>query len=325
MSESTPIFSLEGRRIWVAGHRGMVGQALMRRLSAMPVTLVTADRRDVDLRRQAETEAWMAANRPEVVIIAAATVGGILANVSRPAEFLYDNLMIAGNVIESARRIGVVKLLNLGSACIYPRLAPQPIPERSLLTGPLEETNQWYALAKIAAIKLCDSYRLAHGCDFISAMPNNLYGPNDNFDPEGSHVLPALIRRLHEAKERDLAEVTVWGTGRPLREFLHVDDLADALLFLLRHFTGEGPVNIGSGQEVSISDLVRIVANIVGYKGNFVYDTSKPDGTPRKLVDVAKIAAMGWRPRVGLEAGIADTYRWFLANRQVARGIAPRE
>ncbi|MFO1189607.1 MAG: GDP-L-fucose synthase [Alphaproteobacteria bacterium] len=321
MNHAAPIFRLDGRRIWVAGHRGMVGSALMRRLSTLPCTLLTADRHQADLRRQAETEAWMSANRPDVVIVAAATVGGILANMTRPAEFLYDNLMIAANVVEAARRVGVAKLLYLGSTCIYPKLAPQPMAEDSLLTGALEDTNQWYALAKIAGIKLCDSYRRSHGCDFISAMPTNLYGPNDNFDPTGSHVLPALIRRAHEAKEQGLPSLTVWGTGRPLREFLHVDDLADALLFLLGHYADEGHVNVGSGREVSIVDLVKIVCNVVGYKGTLTFDASKPDGTPRKLVDCRKLEALGWRPRIGLDEGIAETYRWVLANRATARGM----
>lgn len=322
MTEGAPKFHLEGRRVWVAGHRGMVGSALVRRLATLPCAVLTADRSAVDLRRQAETEAWVAANRPDVVIVAAATVGGILANMTRPAEFLYDNLMIAANVIEAARKCQVGKLLYLGSTCIYPRLAPQPMPEDALLTGPLEETNQWYALAKIAGIKLCDSYRLAHGCDFISAMPTNLYGPNDNFDPTGSHVLPALIRRAAEAKELGLSELSVWGTGQPLREFLHVDDLADALLFLLGHYSDAGQVNVGSGREVSIVELVEIVCRVVGYKGKLTFDTSKPDGTPRKLVDGRKLAALGWKPRIGLEDGIKETYRWFLANRSNARGVA---
>jgi GDP-L-fucose synthase len=321
MSDQRPLFRLEGLRIWVAGHRGMVGQALLAHLATVPCTVLTVDRRAVDLRRQAETEAWLAAQRPDVVIIAAATVGGILANMTRPAEFLYDNLMIAANVIEGARKIGVAKLLNLGSSCIYPRLAPQPLAEGSLLTGPLEDTNAWYAIAKIAAIKLCDSYRRSHGCDFISAMPTNLYGPNDNFDPLGSHVLPALIRRAHEAKDRGLPSITVWGSGQPLREFLHVEDLADALLFLLGHYSAEGQVNVGSGHEVSISDLTEIVCRVVGYKGALVFDRSKPDGMPRKLLDRRKIEDLGWRPRIGLEEGIERTYRWFLANRATARGM----
>ena len=321
MSDTAPLFRLAGRRVWVAGHRGMVGQALLRRLATLPCTALTVDRSQVDLRRQTETEAWMTASRPEVVIVAAATVGGILANMTRPAEFLYDNLMIAANVIEAARKVGVAKLIYLGSSCIYPRLAPQPMAEDSLLTGPLEETNQWYALAKIAGIKLCDSYRRAHGCDFISAMPTNLYGPNDNFDPTGSHVLPALIRRAVEAKEQGQARLTVWGTGRPLREFLHVDDLADALLFLLEHYSDEGQVNVGSGRELSIAQLVEIVCRVVGYKGALTFDTSKPDGMPRKLVDGRKLAGLGWRPRLGLEEGIAEAHRWFLANRASARGM----
>ncbi len=266
----------------------------------------------MDLRRQAEVEDWLAEMRPDVVIVAAATVGGIHANDTRPAEFLYDNLAIEANLIHGAYRTGVKKLLFLGSTCIYPRMAPQPMKEEYLLTGPLEPTNQWYAIAKIAGIKLCDAYRRQYGCDFISAQPTNLYGPFDNFDLSGGHVLPALMRRVHEAKEAGAGTVEVWGTGTPLREFLHVDDLADALVFLLRHYSAEGHVNIGTGEEVSIRSLAEIIAGVVGFKGRYVFDHEKPDGTPRKLGDVSKINALGWHARIGLREGVAETYRWFL-------------
>jgi GDP-L-fucose synthase len=321
MSEA--VFELAGRRVWVAGHRGMVGAALMRRLAGERCELVTVGRDEVDLRRQAEVEDWMAAARPDVVFLAAATVGGILANDTRPAEFLYDNLAIETNVIEAARRTGVAKLLALGSTCIYPRLAPQPMREDSLLTGPLEPTNQWYALAKIAGIKLCDAYRRQYGCDFISAQPTNLYGPEDNFDLTRSHVLPALMRKLHAAKEAGEETVTLWGSGKPRREFLYVDDLADALVFLMRRYAGEGPVNVGTGEEVTITGLAERIAAVVGWRGRFVYDTTKPDGTPRKLADVGKLDALGWRARTSLDEGLRRTYRWFLdhvADRRVRAG-----
>ena len=307
-----PAFELAGRRVWVAGHGGMVGAALCRRLARERCELLSVGRDRVDLRRQAEVEDWMAAARPAAVFVAAATVGGILANDSRPAEFLYDNLAIETNVIEAARRTGVAKLLILGSTCIYPRLAPQPMREDSLLTGPLEPTNQWYALAKIAGIKLCDAYRRQYGCDFISAQPTNLYGPHDNFDLASSHVLPALMRKMHAAKLAGADTVTLWGSGTPRREFLYVDDLADALVFLMRHYSTEGPINIGTGEELSIRELAERIAAVVGFAGRFAYDTTKPDGTPRKLADVGKLAALGWRARTSLDDGLGLTYRWFL-------------
>jgi len=307
----TAEFSLSRRRVFVAGHGGMVGAAIVRRLADQGCNLLTAGRDRVDLRRQAAVEDWMMRERPEAVFVAAATVGGIMANASRPADFLYDNLAIASNLIDAAYRSGVAKLLFLGSTCIYPRLAPQPMAEDSLLTGPLEPTNQWYAVAKIAGIKLCDAYRRQHGCDFISAQPTNLYGPFDNFDLDGGHVLPALIRRFHEAKAAGASEVAIWGSGRPLREFLYVDDLADALLFLMRRYSEEGPINVGTGEEISIADLARLIADVVGYRGRLKFDQSKPDGTPRKLADCGRIHGLGWRARTPLAEGVVNTYRWY--------------
>ena len=312
-------FDLAGKRVWVAGHRGMVGAALTRRLSSEGCTLLEVGRGEVDLREQAAVRAWMVREKPQAVFVAAATVGGIHANATRPAEFLYDNLMIEANIIHAAHEIGVEKLLFLGSSCIYPKLADQPIAETSLLTGPLEPTNEWYAIAKIAGIKLAQAYRRQHGRHFISAMPTNLYGPNDNFDLTSSHVLPALIRKMHEAKAARAESVTLWGTGTPRREFLHVDDLADALVHLIKTYDGEEHVNVGVGEDVSITELATLCARVVGYEGPFVYDTSKPDGTPRKLLDVSRLAALGWRASIPLEAGIASTYRWFLEH-DSARG-----
>lgn len=303
------IFSLEGKRIWVAGHRGMVGAALMRRLGSENADLLAVGREDVDLRRQAEVEAWMAENKPQVIFVAAATVGGIHANNSLPADFIYDNLMIEANVIHAAHLNGVEKLVLLGSTCIYPKLAPQPIPEEALLTGPLEPTNEWYAVAKIAGIKLAQAYRRQHGSDFIAAQPTNLYGPGDNYDLEASHVLPALMRKAHEAKLAGAHTVTVWGSGKPLREFCHVDDLADALVFLAKHYSGEMHINIGTGQEVSIRELAEMICDAVGFEGKLVFDPTRPDGTPRKLADVTRLTAMGWRARTPLKDGIARTYR----------------
>lgn len=311
---SPVIFPLAGRRVFVAGHRGMVGSALARRLAQAGSRVLTVSRGDVDLRRQADTEAWIEAARPEAVFVAAATVGGILANDTRPAEFLYDNLMIAGNVIEASRRAGVAKLLFLGSSCIYPREAPQPMAEEALLTGPLEPTNQWYAVAKIAGLKLCAAYRRQHGCDFIAAQPTNLYGPGDTYDLQASHVVPALIAKMHRARISGQEEVEVWGTGRPRREFLHVDDLADALVFLMERYSGEQHINIGCGSDVSIAELAALIAEVVGFAGGLRYATDKPDGAPRKLLDVGRLKALGWQPRIGLREGLADAYRWFVAN-----------
>ena len=306
------MYELAGKRVYVAGHKGMVGAAIARRLASEDCEVLTADR-SVDLREQAAVRAWFAANRPDTVVVAAAKVGGILANDSYPAEFLYDNLMIEANLIEAARQSGAEKLLFLGSSCIYPKLAPQPIREDALLTGPLEPTNEWYAIAKIAGIKLCQAYRRQYGCDFISAMPTNLYGPGDNYDLKGSHVLPALIRKAHEAKEAGAASIEIWGSGTPRREFLHVDDLADGCVFLLKHYSGEEHVNLGSGTDLTILELARLVCEAVGFEGEITTDPSKPDGTPRKLMSGDKIAAMGWKPRIALQDGIRHAYREFLA------------
>lgn len=308
------LFDLAGKRVFVAGHRGMVGSAIVRRLAAEGCIVLTASRAELDLKDQAAVRAWFAANQSDAVFLAAAKVGGILANDSYPADFLYDNLMIEANVIEAAHVHEVEKLLFLGSSCIYPKLAPQPIREDALLTGPLEPTNEWYAIAKIAGIKLAQAYRKQHGRDFISAMPTNLYGPGDNFDLQSSHVLPALIRKAHEAKLAGAAEMEIWGTGTPRREFLHVDDLADACVFLMRTYSGESHVNVGFGDDVTISELTQMVAEAVGFRGEIVHDTSKPDGTPRKLMDSGLLMSMGWQPRIGLREGIAATYRWFLEN-----------
>ena len=306
------IFHLSGKRVWVAGHRGLVGSALVRRLAQEDVELLTAGRDRIDLRRQQDVEEWLKNERPDVVFMCAAKVGGIQANTSRPADFIYDNLMIEANIIHAAFLSGVEKLVLLGSTCIYPKLTPQPIPETALLTGPLEPTNEWYAVAKIAGIKLAQAYRRQHGCDFISAQPTNLYGPGDNFDLDTSHVLPALIRKAHEAKCEGAAAMSVWGSGTPLREFLHVDDLADALVFLAKTYSAEGPINVGSGVEISIRDLAQNVQKVVGFQGKLVFDSSRPDGTPRKLADISKLDAMGWRHSIGLESGLASTYDWFV-------------
>ena len=325
MSEPRPIYSLTGKRVLVAGHTGMVGSALLRRLKREDCTLITIPHRELDLRRQTDVETFFTRARPEAVFLAAARVGGILANDRNPATFLYDNLAIATNVIESARRSGVEKLLNLGSTCIYPKFAPQPIPESAILTGALEPTNEWYAVAKIAAIKLCDAYRRQHGCDFISAMPTNLYGPNDNFDLEASHVIPALLAKMVRAKDAGSTEVGLWGTGTPKREFLHADDCADALVHLMRHFSGEGPVNVGTGQELTISELANAIAQIVEYSGRIVFDASRPDGSPRKLSDISKLWGLGWRARIPLAEGLAQTYTWYRENRVSARSAAMSE
>lgn len=307
-------FSLKGKSVWVTGHRGMVGSALVRALSKSgDCRILTAPRQEVDLKDLAAVRRWMAANRPDVVIVAAAKVGGILANDSFPADFLYENLAISTNVIHAAFEGKVEKLLYLGSSCIYPRLAEQPIVEEALLTGPLEPTNEWYAVAKIAGIKMCQAYRKQHGCNFIAAMPTNLYGPNDNFDLASSHVLPALIRKVHSAKVAG-ETVTLWGTGTPRREFLYVDDMAAACLFLLEHYDGFGHINIGSGTDYTISELAGIIGDVVGYGGGFNYDTTKPDGMPRKLMDGAKLAAMGWRAQIDIRDGIARAYDWYLKN-----------
>jgi GDP-L-fucose synthase len=306
-------------RIYVAGHRGLVGGAILRRLQAAGHThVITRSSRELDLRDQVAVRQFFAAARPEYVFLAAAKVGGILANSTYPAQFLYDNLMIAANVIHAAQEHGVTKLLNLGSSCIYPRLAPQPLREEYLLTGPLEETNRAYAVAKIAAIELCDSYRTQYGSDFISGMPTNLYGPGDNFDLQGSHVLPALLRKMVDAREAGAPTVEVWGSGTPLREFLYVDDLADACLFLMEHVSAPGPINIGTGVDLTIRELAQEIADVVGYTGDLAFDASKPDGTPRKLMDVSRLAGLGWTARTSLREGLEKTHAWYLAHREQA-------
>ncbi|MBY5571084.1 GDP-L-fucose synthase [Rhizobium leguminosarum] len=306
------MYDLSNKKIWVAGHRGMVGSALVRRLQTEDCNVITATRREVDLKRQDEVEKFVEATRPDAIILAAAKVGGILANDTLPAEFLYDNLIIEANIFEAAHRNDVGRLLFLGSSCIYPKFAPQPISEDALLTGPLEPTNEWYAVAKIAGIKLAEAYRRQHGRDYISAMPTNLYGPGDNFDLQSSHVLPALIRKAHLAKLDAASEITVWGTGTPRREFLHVDDCADALVFLLKNYSDAQHVNVGSGEDIEIIELTRLVCRVVGYEGRIVHDLSKPDGTPRKLMSNQKLREMGWKPHIPLEDGIRATYAWFL-------------
>ncbi|KAL6973776.1 Germin-like protein subfamily 1 member 20 [Sarracenia purpurea var. burkii] len=302
-------------KIFVAGHRGLVGSAVVRKLRHLGFTnLLLRSHSDLDLTRQSDVDAFFAAEKPQFVILAAAKVGGIHANNTYPADFIAINLQIQINVIDSAYRHGAQKLLFLGSSCIYPKFAPQPIPEDALLTGPLEPTNEWYAVAKISGIKMCQAYRVQYNWDVISAMPTNLYGPNDNFHPQNSHVLPALMRRFHEAKVSGAKEVVVWGTGSPLREFLHVDDLADAVLFLLEKYSGFGHVNVGSGKEVTIKELAELVKEVVGFDGVLVWDNSKPDGTPRKLMDSSKLAGLGWVPKVSLRDGLLHTYKWYLEN-----------
>ena len=301
-------FNLKNKRVWVAGHRGMVGSALVRRLATEQCQVLTVSRSEVDLLRQTEVENWMRKERPQVVFLAAAKVGGIQANNSMPASFLYENMMIEANIIHTAKEVGVEKLIFLGSTCIYPKMAPQPIAEESLLTGPLEPTNEWYAIAKIAGIKLCQSYRRQYGCDFIAAQPTNLYGPGDNYDLNTSHVLPALLRKAIEAKASGAASMTVWGSGTPLREFLHVDDLADATVHLAKHYSGEGHINIGSGEEVSIRELAELICQVVGFEGALEFDATKPDGTPRKLCDVGKLNALGWNGARKLMVGVSAVF-----------------
>ncbi len=311
MAKSEPAYSLAGKRVWVAGHRGLVGSALVKRLDEEQCELVSADRTRLDLRRQADVEDWLSEARPEAIFLAAATVGGIHANDSRPAEFLYDNMMIEANVIHAAQRVGVEKLLFLGSTCIYPKFAPQPIAEGDLLTGPLEPTNQWYALAKIAGIYLCQAYRRQHGCNFISAMPTNLYGPGDFFEAENSHVIPALMGKIHHAVRKNASEVEIWGSGEPYREFLYSEDAADALVFLMQAYSGDTHVNIGTGEELKIIELAQLIADVAGYRGGWRFDRSRQDGTPRKLSDVRLLKALGWTRPTALREGLQTTYDWF--------------
>jgi GDP-L-fucose synthase len=308
-------YSLTGKRVWVAGHRGMVGAAIRRRLAIENCQLLTVARRQVDLKRQKEVEEWMAETRPEAVFVAAATVGGILANSTRPAEFIYDNLAIETNVIHAAWKTGVEKLLFLGSACIYPKNLPQPMKEEALLTGPLEPTNQWYAVAKIAGIKMCEAYRKQYGCDFISAQPTNLYGPGDNFELQSSHVIPALIAKVHQAKQDGAPEYVVWGSGKPRREFLFIDDLADALVTLMKAYSGDLHINVGSGDEINIAELASAVAEVVGYPGKVFFDSEKPEGVMRRFVDISRIRKIGWEPKTSLRDGLAQAYDWYLDNK----------
>jgi GDP-L-fucose synthase len=313
-SMSPVLFDLKGKRVYVAGHRGMVGAALMRRLQREGCELIAAERRVLDLTDAAATERFLARTRPDAVFLAAARVGGIHANSTYPADFIADNLAIALNVIRGSFKAGVGKLLNLGSSCIYPKLASQPMVEEALLTGPLEPTNEWYAVAKIAAIKLCEAFRQQHGTDFVSVMPTNLYGPGDNYHPDNSHVPAALIRRFHEAKLAGAPAVTVWGTGTPRREFLAADDLADACVFVMQHYSDMGFLNVGTGEDVTIAEFARLIGEVVGYQGKIAFDPSRPDGTPRKLLDVRKLKALGWSPKIPLRDGLAAAYADFLAN-----------
>jgi len=307
-----PLFDMAGARVFVAGHRGMVGRALVRRLASEGCDVLTVARDEVDLRNQAQTAAWLTTVRPDAVFLAAAKVGGIVANNSYPADFLLENLQIETNLIESAHRAGVRKLLFLGSSCIYPRLAAQPIVEEALLTGPLEATNEWYAIAKIAGVKLCQAFRRQHGADFVSVMPTNLYGPGDNYHPEHSHAPAGLIRRIHEAKVAGHPDVEVWGTGTPRREFLSVDDLADACVHVMKHYSDEMPLNVGTGSDISMREFAELIAEVVGYRGRLVFDTWRPDGTPRKLLDVSRLTGLGWRARIDLRAGLSEAYADFL-------------
>ena len=304
-----PTYKLAGKRVWVAGHTGMVGSAIVRRLEQEGCAeVLKAERSQIDLRQQLDVNTWMSEHQPQVIFLAAAKVGGIRANADFPANFLYDNLAIETNIIQAAQRTGVDKLLFLGSSCIYPREASQPIREEALLTGPLEPTNEWYAIAKIAGIKLCQAYRRQFGCNFISAMPTNLYGPGDNYDLDSSHVIPALIRKAHEAKIANAPAIEIWGTGTPRREFLHVDDCADALVFLMKGYSGESHINVGSGADITIEQLTRLVMDAVGYDGGINKNTAQPDGMPRKLMSAERLREMGWAPRISLETGLASTY-----------------
>jgi GDP-L-fucose synthase len=313
---------LEGKRIWVAGHRGLAGSAVARALGRRDVgELLTVGREELDLREQSQVRAWMQKKRPQAVIVASAKVGGIYVNDTYPADFIYDNLIIEANIIEAAYRFGVEKLLFLGSSCIYPKHAAQPMFEEALLTGPLEPTNEWYAIAKIAGIKLCQAYRKQHGCDYISAMPCGLYGPNDNFDLQSGHVLPSLLRRFHEAKESGAESIALWGTGKARREFMHVDDFAESLLFLMENYSEASHINIGPGYDLEIGELAQIIKDVVGFRGRITYDTTRPDGMMRKLMGTERLDALGWKPTIDLRTGIEQTYRWFLDNRASLREL----
>jgi GDP-L-fucose synthase len=307
-------YSLKGKRVWVAGHKGMAGSAIVRRLATEGCEILTVDRKRVDLTQQRAVEEWMAAARPQAVFVAAAKVGGILANMTRPAEFLYDNLILEANIVHAAYRVGVEKLLFLGSSCIYPRGAPQPMPEDALLTGPLEPTNEWYAVAKIAGIKLCQAYRQQYGCDFISAMPTNLFGSGDNYNLQEGHVAAALQVKIHHAKVTGAPTVELWGTGTPRREFLYVDDMADGLVHIMQHYSDAPHLNIGTGTDITIRELAELIAKVAGYRGEFVYDRSKPDGMPRKVMDVSRLAALGWSAKTPLEEGFRRAYEWYVEN-----------
>ena len=306
---------MAGRKVWVAGHRGMAGSAILRRLATENCEILTAGRDVLDLSRQKDVEQWLAVNKPDAIFLAAATVGGIMANAARPAEFIHDNLIIETNVIHGAYRAGVKKLLFLGSSCIYPKLAPQPMKESALLTGPLESSNEWYAIAKIAGIKLCQAYRRQYGCDFISAMPTNLFGMGDRYDLIQGHAVAALIMKVEAAKREGRDAVELWGTGTPLREFLFADDMADGLVFLMKNYSGEEHVNIGTGKDMTILELAEAIARVAGWQGRFTFDSSKPDGTPRKVMDVSKLTHMGWTAQTSFEAALATAYTWYLENR----------
>ena len=314
-------FDLTGCRVWVAGHRGMAGSAIVRRLARESCEIATASRRELDLLRQADVDAWMGDRKIDVVFLAAATVGGIMANATRPAEFLYENLVIETNIIHAAWRTGVRKLLFLGSSCIYPRLAQQPMREEALLTGALEPTNEWYAIAKIAGIKLCEAFRRQYGCDFVSVMPTNLYGPGDRYDAEGGHVVAALIMKIHAAKCANSPVVELWGSGTPRREFLFSDDLADACVFVIKNYSGEMFLNVGTGQDMTILELAESIAKVVGWHGTFTLNTSKPDGAPRKVMDVSRLRDLGWSAPTDFETGMKAAYRWYAAN---VAGLKPR-
>ena len=307
-------FELTGRKIWVAGHRGMAGSAIVRRLGQENCEIVTASRGELDLLRQADVHAWLAGEKIDVVFLAAATVGGIMANTTRPAEFLYENLVIATNVIHAAKDAGVKKLVFLGSSCIYPRMAQQPMREEDLLTGALEPTNEWYAIAKIAGIKLCEAFRRQYGCDFVSVMPTNLYGPGDRYDAQAGHVVAALIMKIHAAKMANSSTVELWGSGTPKREFLFSEDLADACIFVAKNYSGEKFLNVGTGREMTILELAESIARIAGWKGTFIFDRSKPDGMPRKVMDVSRMRALGWSAKTDFEVGMKEAYQWYVTN-----------